>query len=133
MFDFPQPQLGPGVRVDAAPPIGQVFPQPKLDDGRRLDDVTEGRFAVLADAGFVGSMPHELRATLVAAGITVVAAPSRGVDAWLAANKVRSVLIRPDAYVFATPNSLRRSVNRPLKSRPRVRYGGLNQQWEAKR
>ena len=105
MFDFPQPQLGPGVRVDGAPPVGQVFPQPRLDDGRRLDDVTEGRFAVLADAGFIGNMPHELSAVLVAAGITVVAAPSRGVDAWLAANKVRSVLIRPDAYVFATPNS----------------------------
>ncbi len=106
MFDFPQPQLGPGVRVDAGPPVGQVFPQPRLDDGRRLDEVTKGRFAMLADAGFIDSMPHELHATLFAADITVVAAPSRGVDAWLAANKIRSVLIRPDAYVFATPNSL---------------------------
>jgi 3-(3-hydroxy-phenyl)propionate hydroxylase len=50
MFDFPQPQLGPGVRLDAGPPVGQIFPQPKLDDGRRLDDVTKGCFAVLADA-----------------------------------------------------------------------------------
>ena len=105
MFDFPQPQLGPGVRVDAGAPVGQVFPQPKLDDGRRLDDVTKGRFALLADAGFIGSQPHELRTKLVAAGIAVVTEPSVGVDAWLAANKVRSVLIRPDAYVFATANS----------------------------
>jgi 3-(3-hydroxy-phenyl)propionate hydroxylase len=93
------------VRLDAAPPIGQVFPQPKLDDGRRLDDVIERRFAMLADAVFLASMPHELRATLRAAGIKVVAAPSSGVDAWLATNKVRSVLIRPDAYVHATANS----------------------------
>ena len=105
MFDFPQPQLGPGVRLDAAPPIGQVFPQPKLDDGRRLDDVIERRFAMLADAAFLASIPHDLRATLGAAGIAVVAAPSSGVNAWLAANKVRSVLIRPDAYVSATANS----------------------------
>ena len=60
---------------------------------------------MLADAAFLASIPHELRATLGAAGIAVVAAPSSGVDAWLAANKVRSVLIRPDAYVYATANS----------------------------
>ena len=106
MFDFPQPQLGPGVRVDADPPIGQIFPQPRLDDGRRLDEVTQGRFALLADPHFVAGVPHELRAALVAAGVTVVTAPSRGIDAWLVANKTRSVLIRPDAYVFATPSSL---------------------------
>ena len=105
MFDFPQPQLGPGVRVDAGPPVGQIFPQPKLDDGRRLDDVIKGRFAVLADAGFISSIPHELHTALVASGIMVLAAPSRGVDAWLTANNVRGVLIRPDAYVFATANS----------------------------
>ena len=105
MFDFPQPQLGPGVRVDAGPPVGQIFPQSKLDDGRRLDDVIKGRFAVLAYAGFIASIPHELHTALVASGIMVLAAPSRGVDVWLAANNVRSVLIRPDAYVFATANS----------------------------
>ena len=126
MFDFPQPQLGPGVRVDAGPPVGQIFSQSMLDDGRRLDDVTKGCFAVLADAGFIASIPHGLCATLLAAGITVVAAPSRGVDAWLAANKVRSVLIRPDAYVFATPNSFD-DVSTALSSLARVWYGGLNQ------
>ena len=62
----------------------------------------ERRFAMLADSAFLASMPHELRATLRAAGITVIAAPSSGVDAWLAR---RSVLIRPDAYVHATANS----------------------------
>ena len=27
-FDFPQPQLGPGARADAPPPVGTIFPQP---------------------------------------------------------------------------------------------------------
>lgn len=82
---------------------------------------------MLADAGFIGNMPHELSAVLVAAGITVVAAPSRGVDAWLAANKVRSVLIRPDAYVFATPNSYDDLSTALSSSRSCFGYCGLNQ------
>jgi 3-(3-hydroxy-phenyl)propionate hydroxylase len=105
MFDFPQPQLGPGFRLDAAPPVGQIFPQPRLDDGRRLDAVIGGRFALIANADFIDSLPHDLRTALVAHGITVLAAPSRAADAWLATNEVRCVLIRPDAYVFATANS----------------------------
>jgi 3-(3-hydroxy-phenyl)propionate hydroxylase len=102
MFDFPQPQLGPGVRLDAAPPIGQVFPQATLADGRRADDAIGRRFAVIAEAGFIGGMPSALRAKLATADIVAMAAPPVAA-AWLAEHKIRSALLRPDAYVFATP------------------------------
>ena len=36
MFDFPQPQLGPGCRADAPPPVGTIFPQPRAA-GRPTD------------------------------------------------------------------------------------------------
>jgi 3-(3-hydroxy-phenyl)propionate hydroxylase len=105
MFDSPQPQLGPGARLDAAPPVGEIFPQPRLDDGRRFDDVTGGRFAMVAEAGFIAGLTDDLHARLMAAGVAVVTEPARGILSWLTANKVLSALIRPDAYVFATPNS----------------------------
>lgn len=57
------------------------------------------------DFDFIERMPDDLCALLGAAGVTIVTARSRGVDAWLGANNVRSALIRPDSYVFATPNS----------------------------
>jgi hypothetical protein len=61
-------------------------------------------------------------------GIVVVAAPSSGVDAWLAANEVRSVLIRPDAYVSAIANS-HDDLATAVSSLVRVYwYGGLSQQ-----
>lgn len=104
MFDFPQPQLGPGVRLDGAPPIGQVFPQATLADGRRADDAIARRFAVIAETGFIDAMPSALRARLAAADVAVMPAPPVAV-AWLAAHEARAALLRPDAYAFATPNS----------------------------
>ncbi|MFZ5784221.1 MAG: bifunctional 3-(3-hydroxy-phenyl)propionate/3-hydroxycinnamic acid hydroxylase [Pseudomonadota bacterium] len=38
LFDFPQPQIGPGWRLDAAAPVGTIFPQPRLADGRLMDE-----------------------------------------------------------------------------------------------
>ena len=104
MFDFPQPQLGPGVRIDAPPPVGTIFPQPRLDDGSRLDDATAGRFALLADADFLCGLPDEIRFGLEHTGVAMIA-NSAEIVAWLAQHRLRGVIIRPDGYIFATIGS----------------------------
>lgn len=109
LFDFPLPQLGPGLRCDGAEPVGQVFPQPRLDDGRRLDDVAGGRFAMVTDQAFRATLPASISEQCAALGICIVDAPSKSITASLAANNARAVLIRPDAYIAAiatTPSDL---------------------------
>lgn len=88
-FDFPQPQLGPGCRMNAGPPVGTIFPQPRLDDGRLMDEAIGQRFAVPGDAALL----EELRTA-------AVLLPNVGVD-WLAAHGARAAILRPDRYVFA--------------------------------
>lgn len=106
MFDFPQPQLGPGVRMEAARPVGQAFPQPRFDDGRLLDEVTGRHFALLTGAAFRQTIPPSLRASLAAVNVAIPEAPSSAIAAWLDANNAAAVLIRPDGYVFAMPDSV---------------------------
>lgn len=88
MFDFPQPQLGPGCRLDGPPPVGTVFPQPILADGRRIDEVIGQRFAVVGDSALVDGLPTK------AALLPDVAAE------WLAMHGRRAAILRPDRYVF---------------------------------
>jgi 3-(3-hydroxy-phenyl)propionate hydroxylase len=87
-FDFPQPQLGPGCRADAPPPVGTIFPQPRLVDGRLMDEAIGQRFAVVGDPDVVGNL---------AAKAAVL--PGVGLD-WLAGHGTRAALLRPDRYVF---------------------------------
>ncbi len=89
MFDFPQPQLGPGCRTDAPPPVGAIFPQPRLADGRLMDEVIGQRFAIVGNAELL-------------AGLETSAALLPGVAAdWLARHGASAVILRPDRYVFA--------------------------------
>ncbi len=88
-FDFPQPQLGPGVRLDDPPPVGTVFPQPQLPGGRLMDEAIGARFAVVGD----GALMRELE-------IDAVRLPGVGLD-WLARHGGRAAILRPDRYVFA--------------------------------
>ena len=89
MFDFPQPQLGPGCRTDAPPPVGTIFPQPRLADGRLMDEVIGQRFAIAGDAEILAGL--ETSAVLL---------PGVAAD-WLARHGSRAVIVRPDRYVFA--------------------------------
>jgi 3-(3-hydroxy-phenyl)propionate hydroxylase len=89
MFDFPQPQLGPGWRADAPPPVGTIFPQPRLANGRLMDEAVGPRFAVLGDAEI-------LKGIMTPA----VLLPGVAVD-WLKRHDARAVILRPDGYVFA--------------------------------
>ena len=89
IFDFPQPQLGPGFGRGTSPPVGTLFPQPRLSDGRLMDDAIGLRFAVVGDATLLQHVP---------AGFTAL--PGTGTD-WLARHEARAAVLRPDRYVFA--------------------------------
>jgi len=89
MFDFPQPQLGPGCRIDAPPPVGTIFPQPRLADGRLMDEAIGQRFAIVGEADTLGRLrPDAIRL------------PDVGRD-WLALHGIRGALLRPDRYIYA--------------------------------
>lgn len=88
-FDFPQPQLGPGCRDDAPPPVGTIFPQPRLADGRLMDEAIGQRFAIVGDTVLLE--PLRPNAVLL---------PGVGAD-WLAQHGLRAALLRPDRYIFA--------------------------------
>jgi 3-(3-hydroxy-phenyl)propionate hydroxylase len=87
MFDFPQPQLGPGDRADAPPPVGTIFPQPVLPDGRLMDEAIGPRFAIVGDVGLLADRQQE-----------AVVLPGIGAD-WLAQRGLRAALLRPDRYI----------------------------------
>lgn len=89
MFDYPQPQLGLGYRVDAPPPVGTIFPQPRLGDGRLMDDAIGQRFAVVGDAALLDGLQTD-----------AVLLPGVGLE-WLASHEKRAAVLRPDRYVFA--------------------------------
>jgi len=100
IFSFPQPALGPGLRDDAPPPVGQVFHQPRLDDGRLLDDATGIRFAVLGDSGTIAAATPATRACWERLGAAVLSDASREISAWLADHGARALVLRPDRYLF---------------------------------
>ena len=87
-FDYPQPQLGPGCRAEAPPPVGMIFPQPRLADGRLMDEAIGQRFAIVGETQLLASARPD-----------AVLLPGVGAD-WLARHGVRAALLRPDRYVF---------------------------------
>jgi 3-(3-hydroxy-phenyl)propionate hydroxylase len=87
LFDFPQPQLGPGDRADAPPPVGTIFPQPRLADGRLMDEAIGQRFAIVGETTLLAARRPD-----------AVMLPGLGAD-WLATHGLRAVLLRPDRYI----------------------------------
>ena len=108
-FDFPQPQLGPGV-LDAGSsnraewPVGVAFPQPRLADGRLLDAATAGpagpRFVLFSQHARITGLDAGMAARLAALDIAVVADANPTLAAWLAKHACEAVLLRPDGYVM---------------------------------
>ena len=88
-FDFPQPQLGPGLRADGPPPVGTAFPQPQLAGGRLMDEAIGPRFAVVGDGALMEGL-----------SIDAVRLPGVGLD-WLAPHGMRAAILRPDRYIHA--------------------------------
>lgn len=89
IFDFPQPQLGPGCGHGTSPPVGALFPQPTLADGRLMDDAIGQRFAIVGETALLAHLRPD-----------ALLLPGVGQD-WLAERGVRAALLRPDRYIFA--------------------------------
>ena len=105
IFDFPQPQLGPGCRADTPPPVGTIFPQPRLGDGRLMDDAVGNRFAILGDGDLLTGLET-----------SAVVLPGVAGD-WLAQHDAKAVVVRPDRYVFALARD-RAELDETLKALP---------------
>ncbi|MBI2741924.1 MAG: bifunctional 3-(3-hydroxy-phenyl)propionate/3-hydroxycinnamic acid hydroxylase [Rhodospirillales bacterium] len=103
MFDFPQPQLGPGCRQEAPPPVGTIFPQPRLADGLLMDEAIGQRFAILGEAELLDGLRAD--AVLLA---------DVGRD-WLERHEVRAVVLRPDRYIHAVARDRRELVAATLE------------------
>jgi 3-(3-hydroxy-phenyl)propionate hydroxylase len=88
MFDFPQPQLGPGYRVDGPPPLGTIFPQPRLANGQLMDEAIGQRFAIVGEVSLLATKRPD-----------AVLLPDAGAE-WLAGHGRRAAILRPDRYIF---------------------------------
>jgi 3-(3-hydroxy-phenyl)propionate hydroxylase len=102
---YPTPQIGPGVRDDAPPPVGVVFPQPRLDDGRRLDEAIGDGFAVIGGADAVAGVSGRTRGRWDSMRVVAVDRPGAALSDWLAAHEARAVMLRPDRYVMGLARS----------------------------
>ncbi|MGE0421495.1 MAG: bifunctional 3-(3-hydroxy-phenyl)propionate/3-hydroxycinnamic acid hydroxylase [Reyranellaceae bacterium] len=102
VFDFPQPQLGPGARNPAAPPVGVVFPQPRLPDGSLLDEAIGWRFAAIGTRPALGGVSAQTRRRWHERDIAVIDDGVPTIEAWLAAHDCAALILRPDRYVFGT-------------------------------
>jgi len=102
LFDFPQPQLGPGARIDADPPVGVIFPQPRLADRRLLDEAIGSRFAVIGRRQVLAAASASTTEHWRTAGLAIVDDSGPVIDAWLAAHDCGALILRPDRYVFGT-------------------------------
>jgi 3-(3-hydroxy-phenyl)propionate hydroxylase len=96
-FEYPQPQLGPGIHVGPLP-AGQISVQPFLSSGMRFDDAAAGRFALVSRQADDLKGDDQARRSLEDMGGTFVADPAFG--AWLAEQHAVAAIIRPDGYVF---------------------------------
>ncbi|MFF7333410.1 bifunctional 3-(3-hydroxy-phenyl)propionate/3-hydroxycinnamic acid hydroxylase [Streptomyces sp. NPDC008150] len=93
-----RPRLGPSL-------AGRLCPNAVLADGRRLDDVTAGRFAVVTREQPSGPQ----RAAVEGRGAVIVPAePGGELHRWLRAGHARAAVVRPDGTVLAAGRSLTR-------------------------
>ncbi|MGW4213778.1 bifunctional 3-(3-hydroxy-phenyl)propionate/3-hydroxycinnamic acid hydroxylase MhpA [Lentzea sp. NPDC004789] len=82
---------------------GRQCPNAPVDGGRRLDDVTAGRFAVITTA----EPPPAQRAEVERRGaVLVVARPGSPLHHWLRRGRARAAVVRPDATVHSAGRDL---------------------------
>jgi 3-(3-hydroxy-phenyl)propionate hydroxylase len=108
IFEFPAPGLGPGFLRDAVAPVGQHFPQPTLADGQLLDVHLGPHFAVIARAELLegaAGVSASTRTIWAKTGVVVLPANDPALAAWLDAQAVQAVLLRPDRYIAGVARS----------------------------
>ncbi len=94
----PAPPLGDGLQGNAPAPAGLRAHQILLADGRKLDDLAQHRFYVLARSG----LAQEARTRLDALGVSVFDDSDPSIAAYLDEIGTDAVIIRPDRYILAT-------------------------------
>ena len=100
LFDFPQPQLGPGLRTDAPPPVGTVFSQPRLPDGRWLDEVAGHHFAIIGARALFDAADQATQRIWQILEAVIIDTPGAEIEAWLKQYNAQALILRPDRYVF---------------------------------
>ncbi len=82
---------------------GRLCPNPVLVDGKRLDEIVGGRFAVIMSATPSQSQQNEMTRR----GAVVVAAhPGTELALWLQAGRARAAVVRPDRTVLCASRDL---------------------------
>jgi 3-(3-hydroxy-phenyl)propionate hydroxylase len=82
---------------------GRLCPNAMLDDGRRFDDVADGRFAVVSTTG---ASPHQ-RAEVERRGAVLVPARSgTPLHRWLRRGHATAAIVRPDGAVLRAGRNL---------------------------
>jgi 3-(3-hydroxy-phenyl)propionate hydroxylase len=99
---IPSPALGPGAWIPGGPANGSIFPQPRLQDGRRLDEATQGRIAIVGAAALLERADEPTRRLWRTLDVALVPAEGPELAATLAATGALAVILRPDSYVFGT-------------------------------
>lgn len=97
VFEFPVPQLGPGLWAGAHAAAGRVFGQPRLADGRRLDEPLGQGWGLVAPRAW----RDELAAAASSLKATWIDAADAGLRPLLQARGLHALLLRPDRYVAA--------------------------------
>jgi 3-(3-hydroxy-phenyl)propionate hydroxylase len=105
IFQFPMPRLGPGVWQGEQAPVAQIFPQPTLANGHLLDTLLGLNFAVLGEDSVLADVSEDTRERWLAQGVVTVPARDPEIKAWLDAQNVRAVLLRPDRYILGVAQS----------------------------
>lgn len=100
IFEYPRPQLGPGVWNGGPPPNGQLFPEARLKDSRHLEEQISCRFAVIGRPSDLAAVGPEIRNVWLRLGIEVISDLSAELLATLGEWHAAAVIVRPDGYVF---------------------------------
>ncbi|MFD6394150.1 bifunctional 3-(3-hydroxy-phenyl)propionate/3-hydroxycinnamic acid hydroxylase [Nocardia sp. NPDC060259] len=76
--------------------VGRLIPNPGLADGRRLDDLIAGRYAVVTDVPIDAALRRELESRHA---VVVEATSSAILSRWLRGYGAGAVLVRPDGTI----------------------------------
>jgi 3-(3-hydroxy-phenyl)propionate hydroxylase len=98
-------------------PAGRLCPNADLGDGRRLDEVTAGRFAVISDASASSGLVAEAGRR---GGIVLTVRRNSELGQWLRRQRSSAVVVRPDGTVLHAGRDLAAACARLPLGRVRV-------------
>lgn len=104
-FEYPQPQLGPGVHCVSSKASGSIFSQPRLANGRLLDEAVGQRFAVIGEPSIIGAAEGGAAAAWRALDMAVISDPGHELLTALRDIEAAAVVLRPDRYIFAAAST----------------------------